>query len=924
MFDSDPRLSEQLEDELKHNLLLIFKQLKITPESDVNLRQAISAIDSIEADSGNSLLGDKDNTCLRQFAKKNPEYRYNFEEFRDLFSKLSFEETFEYDQSQIFATPRSHDRRASVLSERIRACPLPDFSTSSSSINFTRPASPSQSIFSRSFSSASGRLSPFLRRERSSPELENIPNRPTRAKSFRLSSTNAYRCSSPIGGEPLDLTNEPDFNDPLEGIGFDKNTKNKFGHQVRRVNGELNRKLEEAEDIMSKLSNEASQRISRAESELRSTKLELSQKKKTLFDLRSEVRVQVEQIDNLEKEKKDLQSDLMNYKKLYFQTKKQFESTKSQKSQIMVTNKSQLEELEETLKNYQASHLEHQDLITRCNTMTKTISNLEKDVAIAQSVAKNFDELVQENFQLKENIESLQKSLAETYQPQSTSCLDFSQGNRLNTELSGSNFSVPEENSLGQTQNSGGLFPLRHETTATSRQLKELEKENRYLKRHIDKTWGQWDRVKGDLVDLINYGFNDAVGVSQQRLGSILLRMDRYRPAKAYPTFKRASIQQVLIDDRPALSSNENSSFASPALCHMASLDLNSSNISSNTSSITTPTTLKMVISGSTTPNTTSESQEQEEIPAKISEDTLTEINNLKAFTVKSDVQSEYTDQFLENLASTPTSLKSFTAMQPLCELSGSSIDTSLSETVDSRSKLNSSSNMSTQSYLARRALKKSGPRVIKKVSFSGLYENENGATTRESVDSSFILSSQLNSPPLPLPNAIEAVSEPPTRPPLDNLLKIGEVPSFDTITRLNEIALKAYSSTHDNTIKSPKSVKIAPPRPKESKSYVLLIVYAVAACIFTFWTSPTKEPLLMDTASLRDEEEKEKDNILENVTRRSNSQPSSNQGYEVRLNQNAESSQGGITQVNYRDNSNVFLKFWVEMLLLGGAFPSD
>ncbi|KAJ9051625.1 hypothetical protein DSO57_1002759 [Entomophthora muscae] len=617
-----------------------------------------------------------------------------------------------------------------------------------------------------------------------------------------------------------------------------------------------------------------------------------------IFDLRSENRIQAEQIESFEKDNNDLKLGLSDFKKSYYQVKKQLESSRVQKQAHSAISKSRVDELEEKVRGFEKLQQEHQLLMSRCNSMTKTISNLEQDVAIAQTVAKNFDELVQENFQLKENIENLQKSLVETFQPPAHT-IDTPSASFVNDPPK-SVLSCLEECSASPRASGTWLFSG---PSANSRQLKELDRENRYLKRHIDKTWGQWDRVKSDLVALVEVASSDPIETSKRRLGQALTKMERYRPAKAYPNFKRASIQQILIDDRPAITSNEMTSTSS------------SSPSCFDNSSIAKPTTLPVFPSPLTYDNSSKGITPGS--PPIAPEESKRQISI-------SDCTSETGSVLDLNLTEADPSLTcpSETAHDSSSHLAAIDEATSTPEPASSRTSI--------PSYLARRANRKAGVRSIKKVSFMDL-SSETLAQTPDAFGS--------QPPPSPLPtqpsvsetasssstssrvtaNPSEEASQSPLFSP--NQLQIGDVPSHALLWRAN------HPPTSNRTSESDSNSQLTREN-STSESHALLVFYAIAAYFLTYWTSTQgsqKTITSSQESSQGPSSSKETHRTLRSSRNRTRSttesrglrHPTSPPPY---VSDQEEGKSEAEEENGYGDNSLLLLKFWFEMLVMGGS----
>ncbi|KAI0235557.1 hypothetical protein L0F63_005965 [Massospora cicadina] len=512
---------------------IVFGRLDITPGGVVDIWSFYEEVAALEPELGATLISPEASSRLFNFATRFPTAKFDLQGMCSLLDQLARD-----------ACPCGSGRVPRAATFRSKHQPPSETLSGEVANPSAHLEFPSQMLLHRSLS-VSGGVCSLPSRDPGSASLE-------KASPSNLLSGNTLQSfghlQSSWGRSPTQLTDDAMPSEPYRDLLADKVIERR---QVRVAN-ELNRKLKEAETTMAKMAQEACERIVRLEAEVKANKSEVIQKRRLLFGLRSELRDQTDQIETLELDNSQLRLELSDLKASHLRTKRQLEASHLERLDGSAS-KSRIAELEELVRGYETSQLDHASLASRCNAMAKTIANLERDVAIAQSVAKNFDALVQENLQLKESVEALQRSLVEATMPP-----EESRGARPRSSSKSDLSSVDE----GYPRSSGGWMFAGF--AANPRHVKELERENRYLKRHIDKTWAQWDRVKGDVAALVEAAAHEPTASSRRRLGQAITRMERYRPTKAYPNFKRASIQQVLIDDRPAMPTCDLLAPASP------------------------------------------------------------------------------------------------------------------------------------------------------------------------------------------------------------------------------------------------------------------------------------------------------------------------------------------------------------------------
>lgn len=362
---------------------------------------------------------------------------------------------------------------------------------------------------------------------------------------------------------------------------------------------------------------------------------------------------------------------MQNLRNRYSSLKDQSDSLKNQYQKSLAEVNQQKSIIEEHEYFIQKLENEKGTLNTELKLQLQLSESRDRDLFIAQNMSKDYDSLRLQNNTLIANINYLKNCLAHQLPSDLSarvSTIDFTNPkiNELPTlkaildtkkNESDPNLSQGAANShlLSKMPSESSLRSLNEQSItsssnnqASSRKVKELEKETKYLKRHIDKTWRQWDQVKEELFSLVeeiqtnvnsksnnapqaqylptpdcqsipnssvsdstvshpnldpianlsqsnlessskphsaesqpdlgnqindnNTSFSDNSDISSalakykdkfKEMEGAIFKMERHRPAKAFPHFQRGSIQLVNIDERTALE-NINFDLQSP------------------------------------------------------------------------------------------------------------------------------------------------------------------------------------------------------------------------------------------------------------------------------------------------------------------------------------------------------------------------
>ncbi|KAI9296927.1 hypothetical protein K502DRAFT_323526 [Neoconidiobolus thromboides FSU 785] len=931
---------------LLDSVTYIFKKNNIDSGQELNIQLILNTFEEINKTK--KLLDNNHYTQLRRFSNEHPTLKLNALDTLDLINKIvsgDFQTNGKSELKTFFSMPiKGKQRRSSILSEKAKFCPLPDSSLGVSLGRFRRPESPLNSLENSSRflnsevnpRSLERPLSPF------DPDVGRL-HRSTSFKSMKKSSIKSLH-------EKFEKDNDTGYV-PIRSPSFDISIiKNDSGfngiedhRKIKKATSFLSQKLEYTEDSLSEMVTESDNKIKELEKENRKLKQDLYLKTKEASEQQGFINKQQTKVSILEKEQADDKESLNHYKKLYFQKKKQYEEAIHSNKKEAEIKKLKIEELENGLKAMRAVNLEYQTLILQANSMKKRIAALEKDVQIAQSVAKNFDEVVQENYQMKILVENLQKSLSEANSapipPSTREVEDYTPKEEIGNPLE-----LPQDN-LTILNN---FNPINEKMTAKA--MKELERENKYLKRNIEKTWSQWDKLKFGFLKIP--GLEANVKSSQINVKELLNKMEMHRPNKAFPVFQRASIQHVIIDDRPFLSPTELSEM-SRSLSEEAEMrsqnlmpqfEFDEANKKLNVEiekekSSEVPDIIIEQRKGQT-PDILVETSNDNEIKVEEKEkeqkqETVESNKELK--TVDEEIKEDLSAPFLSTSHSSTNSYHSlssqvehsntFTKSTQLSKMSSNSSLSSTEQPDNSTSRSNTPSSttsnkrndlaplprpisLSTMSpnntgSFRNRKNKNRNSRVIRQVSFSDLIDGENLIST-PTLASSLLVSPIVEEPsnearnPENDTNEIKVKVNNENSEYFSNRFKIGDLYTSNVLGKSELSPLSSGNKIKESSLAKEEKSDMTP--------MYMMVVYYIVAYLLTFITSDESKK-----ESLSDPQEKnilsrnntKKGRINENRAHRIDSS-----SIEIRENSFDE-------EANSKDSNSVF-HFWLQALILG------
>ncbi|KXN69107.1 hypothetical protein CONCODRAFT_18585 [Conidiobolus coronatus NRRL 28638] len=459
-------------------------------------------------------------------------------------------------------------------------------------------------------------------------------------------------------------------------------------NRLRRMTSDLSKRIEVSELSILKDQKDAIERIEELEDVIKQLKLDKAAlRKENSRMIQVETTLSSQLIQACDDTKK-VGDQLQNLRNRYSSLKDQSDSLKSQYQKSLVEINQQKSIIEEHEYFIQKLENEKGTLNTELKLQLQLSESRDRDLFIAQNMSKDYDSLRLQNNTLIANINYLKKCLAHQLPSDLSdrvSTIDFTNpkinelptlkailDTKKNDSDSNLSQSATNSHSLSKMPSESSLKSLNEQSATSSsnnqvsnRKVKELEKETKYLKRHIDKTWRQWDQVKEELFSLVeeiqfnlnskpnnapqaqylptpdsqsipnstapdsivsqpnldpavnlaqsgerseiessnklhstesqpdssnqindsNTSFSDNSDLSSalskykdkfKEMEGAIFKMERHRPAKAFPHFQRGSIQLVNIDERTALE-NINFDLPSPGSNHRRSTYSNKS-----------------------------------------------------------------------------------------------------------------------------------------------------------------------------------------------------------------------------------------------------------------------------------------------------------------------------------------------------------
>ncbi|KAK9716830.1 hypothetical protein K7432_006640 [Basidiobolus ranarum] len=509
---------------LHSNLEVIFTKFDRENRGSIVAQDLFPILDFFEREQGVELLDSEPKKLLQKFCLKNSELELSPQDLYRLISQLSAPPPSNTTttsprtpvrNSRPPTTPRPHSTLGfthplSPLASRQRTTPVTrTLSTRkvAAEVDKKRDAYAAVPTLSDLEDDKSYSPEPFL--EQDSGKLLYYKTSPGySAKSLRNSRSFIESRDDDVFDDSF-LGGEKSF----EGFGgedFDLDSKDavsQIGH-LSRISLELNKRLRQTEKNLTLSVRQHEERISELQTRVDEMKLELTSKKREIQEYKSNEKAHLQQISMLESEIVSISRVLSHHKNLYSDLRRQYDEKREETEKLQLQLRMREDELlksEMDLDNYAIEQKKYQQ---ERSAFESHVSRLEQEVAFAQTLEQEVDELKEENQHLRDVVDRLRHDLDDAIKgvnkPAGVTLKDLEDVSNVESEK---NLHF-ELSSLLEDQSSGiflpdedQILPVLESHEEDSGYIAYLEDQNTHLKTEAEDASRKWEHAVYQLQE---------------------------------------------------------------------------------------------------------------------------------------------------------------------------------------------------------------------------------------------------------------------------------------------------------------------------------------------------------------------------------------------------------------------------------------